>query len=63
MSNVGNSLMVFNLAGYIFFNTLKKYKLLGFFLGVSMNPSIIALTALTIGFNGAGWIIRQSLHL
>lgn len=37
--------------------------MLGFFLGVSMNPSIIALTGLSIGFNAAAWIIIQSLHL
>lgn len=28
-----------------------------------MNPSIIALTGLSIGFNAAAWVIIQSLHL
>ncbi len=62
-SKVSNILMVANIVGYMLFHTLKKYEMLGFFLGVSMNPSIIALTGLSIGFNAATWIIIQSLHL
>jgi len=55
--------MVANIAGYGLLFTLKKYEYLGFFLGLSMNPSIVALTGLSIGFNAASWIIIQSLHL
>ena len=63
MSNVSNAMMVINIAGYLLFHTAKKYEMLGFFLGASMNPSIIALTGLSIGFNAAAWVIIQSLHL
>lgn len=55
--------MASNITGYMLLHTLKKHQMLGFFLGVSMNPSIIALTGLSIGFNAAAWIIIQSLHL
>jgi hypothetical protein len=63
MSNLSNSVALFNIAGFAAFYLLNSYEYTGFFLGVSANPSIIALTGLAIGFNCAGWIIRQSLHL
>ena len=62
-SNVSNILMIANIAGYGLLHTLKKFEYLGFFLGLSLNPSIITLTGLAIGFNAASWIIIQSLHL
>jgi hypothetical protein len=62
-SNVSSILMISNIAGFGLLQTFKKFEFLGFFLGVSMNPSIIALTGLAIGFNAASWIIIQSLHL
>lgn len=63
ISNVSNATMIINITGYLLFHTAKKYEMLGFFLGASMNPSIIALTGLSIGFNAAAWVIIQSLHL
>lgn len=62
-TTVSNALMAINLTGYGLLYTLKKYEYLGFFLGISINPSIISLTGLAIGFNAASWIIIQSLHL
>lgn len=62
-TTVSNALMAINLTGYGLLYTLKKYEYLGFLLGISINPSIISLTGLAIGFNAASWIIIQSLHL
>jgi hypothetical protein len=55
--------MAINMVGYCIFYALKKYEYMGFFLGVSVNPSIILLTGLAVGFNAAAWIIIQSLQL
>lgn len=55
--------MAINLTGYGILYGMNKYELIGFFLGVSINPSIISLTGLAIGFNAAAWIIIQSLQL
>lgn len=63
MSNVSNATMVMNIAGYLLFHSCQKFEMLGFFLGASINPSIIVLTGLSIGFNAAAWVIIQSLHL
>jgi hypothetical protein len=60
---VSNGLLAINMMGYGIFYGLKKYEYMGFFLGVSVNPSIISLTGLAIGFNAAAWIIIQSLQL
>jgi hypothetical protein len=60
---VSNALMAINLTGYGILYGLKNYEFMGFFLGVSVNPSIISLTGLAIGFNAATWIIIQSLQL
>lgn len=63
MTYISSTLLASNAIVYILLNSFKKIELLGFFLGVSLNPSIIALTGISIGFNCASWIIRQSLHL
>ena len=62
-TTVSNALMAINLTGYGLLYALKKYEYMGFFLGISINPSIISLTGLAIGFNAASWIIIQSLQL
>lgn len=63
MTNVSTGLLVMNLAGYFVLQSAKKFGMLGFFLGASINPSMIVLTGLSIGFNAATWVIIQSLHL
>jgi hypothetical protein len=63
MTHVANTLLISNITGYGVLTAFKKYQILGFFLGVSLNPSLITLTGLAIGFNCASWMIRQSLHL
>lgn len=63
MTFVSNGVMAVNLVGYGLLYGLKNYEYLGFFLGLSINPSIISLAGLGIGFNAAAWIITQSLHL
>jgi len=54
---ISSVLSIINLAGFLVLMADSNFYYIGYFLGASINPSLIFLNGVTIGFNCAAWII------